>query len=224
MSSHERWLSTIWPMVERHLMPPPATIVELGCGRFGGFVPRLRQQGYEAQGIDPSAPDGEEYHRVEFEQSELPPHVDGLIACTSLHHVADPTQVVAKMAASLGRAGVAIVIEWDWESVDEATARWCFDRAPADGWLQRRHEGWKASGTSWESYLRAWASEHGIHSARQLIGDLDKHFDRVACDRGPYFFADLGETTETDELNAISSGAIQPVRIEYVGRVARPRP
>lgn len=220
MSSDERWLSALWPMIERHLPPPPATIVELGCGRFGGFVPRLRQHGYEPLGIDPSAPDGEEYRRLQFEQSDLPPHLDGLIACTSLHHVADPTEVVVKMAGSMGPAGVAIIVEWDWESMDDATARWCFERAPNDGWIQRRHEGWNASAQPWDSYLRTWASEHGIHSVHRLLGELDERFERVSCDRGPFFFADLDGTTEAEELEAIDSGAIQPGRIDYVGRLA----
>jgi SAM-dependent methyltransferase len=220
VTSDERWLSVLWPRVQSHLPPPPATIVELGCGRFGGFVPRLRQGGYEALGIDPAAPDGEEYRRTEFENVDLPPQLDGVIACTSLHHVDDPGQVMAKMASALAPTGAVIIVEWDWESVDEATACWCFERAEADGWLQRRHEGWRTSGQTWERYLRAWAGEHGIHSARQLLLDLDARFQRVACDRGPYFFADLTDTTETDELEAIRSGAIRATRIDYVGRLA----
>jgi SAM-dependent methyltransferase len=220
MSSNDRWLSALWPVVHRHLPPRPATVVELGCGRLGGFVPRLLEHGYEALGIDPSAPDGPDYRRLEFEHSELPPHVDGLIACTSLHHVADPIEVVDKMAGSLASGGLVVVVEWDWESMDEATARWAFERAPEDGWIQRRHEGWKASGQSWESYLRAWASEHGIHSVRRLLDDLDQRFERVAWDRGPFFFADLDGTAEAEEIEAINSGAIRPGRIDYMGRRA----
>jgi SAM-dependent methyltransferase len=192
--------------------------VELGCGRFGGFVPRLREAGYEALGIDPAAPDGEEYRRTKFENSDLPPQLDALIACTSLHHVADPGEVVAKIAGALAPTGAVIIVEWDWESVDEATACWGFERAEPDSWLSRRQDGWKASGQSWERYLRAWAGEHGIHSVGQLIRDLDGRFQRVVCDRGPIFFPDLADTTEADELDAIRSGAIRATRIDYVGR------
>jgi SAM-dependent methyltransferase len=220
VASSEQWLTALWPRVQHHLPPPPGTIVELGCGRWGGFVPRLRQGGYEALGIDPAAPEGDEYCCTEFENSELPPELDGVIACTSLHHVRDPGEVVAKMAGALAPAGVVIIVEWDWERVDEATACWCFERAEPESWLRRRQGGWRASGQSWERYLRAWAAEHRIHSAGQLLRHLDSSFQRVVCDRGPYFFGDLTDTTEADELEAIRSGAIRATRIDYVGRLA----
>src|SRR5438270_650005 len=63
----DRWIAALWPKVRSFLPPAPATIVELGCGRFGGFVPRLRESGYSAVGVDPAAPDGNDYRRVEFE-------------------------------------------------------------------------------------------------------------------------------------------------------------
>ncbi len=218
MSSPERWLAALWPRVQQHLPPPPATIVELGCGRSGGFVPRLRRTGYEALGIDPAAPESAEYVRNEFEHSELPSPLNAVIACASLHHVADPREVVGRIADSLTAQGVLIVVEWDWEAVDVATASWCFQRAEPESWLSRRQEGWKASGQPWERYLQAWAAEHGIHSAGELLRELDERFQRVVCERGPYFFADLDETTEADEREAISSGEIQAARIDYVGR------
>jgi SAM-dependent methyltransferase len=216
----ERWLTAVWPKVQQHLPPAPATVVELGCGRFGGFVPRLRALGYEVLGVDPSAPDGAEYRQIEFEHSELPAPLDAVIACTSLHHVADPAEVVAKIAGALAPAGLAIVVEWDRESFDEATARWSLDRVGDDGWLARRHEGWAASGQSWERYLSDWAGGHGIHPVGQILRHLDERFQRVHCQRGPYLFADLPSTSEADELRAIESGAIRALRIDYVGRLA----
>lgn len=221
MSSPERWLTALCPTIGEHLPPPPATIVELGCGRYGGFVPRLCDRGYEAIGVDPEAPAGDEYRRIEFERSELPGHLDGVIACTSLHHVADPDEVVAKMADGLAPGGVVIVVEWDWESFDEATARWCADRAEPESWLDRRLKGWRASGQPWEDYFRTWAGEHGIHSARELLHRLDKRFERIACTRGPFLFADLADVSQADELEAIGRGAIQALRVDFVGRPAQ---
>jgi SAM-dependent methyltransferase len=218
VDSRERWLTALWPTVRRQLPGPPATVVEVGCGQFGGFVPRLSQAGYHAIGIDPAAPDGAEYRRVEFERSDLPGQVDGVIACAALHHVADPGEVVAKLAAALRPAGVAVIVEWDWESFDEATARWCFARAQPETWLERRREGWRASGQPWEAYLRDWASGHGIHRAGEVLRQLDDHLQRETCQRGPYFFAGLADTTEADEREAISSGQIRAGRIDYVGR------
>jgi SAM-dependent methyltransferase len=196
--------------------------LEIGCGRLGGFVPRLHADGYEAVGIDPVAPEGDSYRRVEFEHSDLLSAPDGVIACTSLHHVAKPGEVLDKVATALAPAGVVIVMEWDWEGFDEATARWCFERleSESENWLHHRRDEWRASGQKWERYLRSWADDHGLHSARRLLRDLDQRFERVLCDRGPYFFAELTDTSEADELDAINAGRIRAVRIDYVGRAS----
>lgn len=191
--------------------------MELGCGRAGGFVPRLVEGGYEATGIDPQAPDGDGYVQAEFEQIDLPSPLHGVIACTSLHHVADPGQVAEKIAAALEPGGAFVVVEWDWEAFDEASARWAFERAEPDSWLNRRQEGWNASGQPWEEYFRSWAGEHGIHRAEDLLRELDARFDRAVCERGAFYFADLTDTSEADELEAISAGEVQAARIEYVG-------
>jgi SAM-dependent methyltransferase len=222
-AAQRRWLATMWPIVRSHLPPRPATIVELGCGRLGGFVPMLIADGYQALGVDPAAPDGESYRQLEFERAELPAPVDCVIACTSLHHVADADVVLDKLAAALRPAGVVVVLEWDWEGFDEATARWCFERlepGETDGWLQRHRDGWAASGKAWDAYLRGWTDGHGILSVRQLVEDLDRRFERVVCQRGPYCFQDLRGTSETEELDAIGAGRIHATRIDYVGRVA----
>ena len=79
------WLETLWPNILESLPTPPAVVVEIGCGRHGGFVPALLQDGYQALGIDPAAPEGDGYRRSEFERSDLPAQVHAVVACTSLH-------------------------------------------------------------------------------------------------------------------------------------------
>ena len=216
-----RWLATMWPVVRMHLPPPPAFVVEIGCGRLGGFVPGLGESGYEAVGVDPAAPEGDGYRQTDFEHSALAREPDAVIACTSLHHVADPGQVLDKVLSDLAPGGRVIVVEWDWESFDETTARWCFDRLASsggEGWLRRRQDEWMASGQPWEDYFHAWASQHGLHSARRILGELDGRFQRLLCRRAPYFFSELSETTEAEELEAINLAGIQAARIDYVGQ------
>jgi SAM-dependent methyltransferase len=225
VTAEQRWLAALWPKVRLYLPPAPALIVEIGCGPLGGFVPRLRESGYEAVGIDPLAPEGDSYRQVEFEQSDLAAQLDGVIACTSQHHVIEPGDVLDKIANAMAPGGRVIVVEWDWENFDEATARWCFERlerSDAESWLHRRRAEWTASQRAWEDYLRDWAHQHGLHSARRLLGDLDRHFQRTSCTRGPYFFPELFQTGEADELGAINAGQIRAARIDYVGRLADP--
>jgi SAM-dependent methyltransferase len=108
----EQWLAALWPVVRRRLRAPPERIVEIGCGPLGGFVPMLRSSGYEALGVDPEAPDGDHYRRVTFELAELVQDADAVVASTSLHHVAEPAEVLDRVATTLASAGTLIVVEW----------------------------------------------------------------------------------------------------------------
>lgn len=223
MDSRERWLDALWPVVQAHLPAPPAQVVEIGCGPVGGFVPKLLDSGYTAIGIDPLAPDEASYRRLEFETAELPGHIDAVVACTSLHHIADPAVAIDRIAETLARDGALIVIEWDWTKFDEPTARWCFERVGIDdtgNWLHRRRDHWKGSGEAWDTYLRTWAEEERVHAGHELVRLLDRRFDPVRRADGPFFFPDLADTSEADERDAIDAGAIRANRIDYVGRAA----
>jgi rhodanese-related sulfurtransferase len=226
-TSDERWLASTLPFVQGHLPAAPARIIEIGCGPLGGFVPALRASGYDAVGIDPQAPEGSEYQRLEFERADLAQPAEAVVACVSLHHVADLDDVVDRIASSLGPAGVLVVVEWAWEHFDEATARWCFSRLGSDerrdepGWLRRHRDDWTASGQPWDSYLGAWAKDEALHRGDTILTALETRFDTEALTRGPYFFADLGGISAGDEQAAIDTEQIQPSCILYVGRTRR---
>lgn len=223
MTAQERWLAALWPNIRSHLPPPPAAVIELGCGRLGGFIPRLRAEGYDAVGVDPQAPEGHSYLHAEFEHCDLPRPAAAVIACASLHHVADPGEVLDRMVSVLTPRGEVVVVEWDWERFDEATALWSFERLPGsgpEGWLHRHREGWTTSGKNWEDYLGDWAAHHGLHGADRLISGLDQRFERLACVRGAFLFPELVDTDEGAELAAIDTGAIQALRVDYAARLA----
>lgn len=222
MTPNERWLAAMSPRVERYLPPPPAAVVDLGCGTFGGFVPMLRERGYEALGIDPQAPEGPDYVQSTFEECRLPRPPQAVIASTSLHHVHDPGEVMRDIATRLAPGGVVVVLEWDWEHFDEATARWCFDRldpSAEDGWLAHHRDRWTSSGQPWSDQFRSWVEEEGLHPPGTLLRALDDHFDRRHFETGPYFFPHLANVSEEDERAAIESGTIRAGRIDYVGAV-----
>jgi SAM-dependent methyltransferase len=182
----------------------------------------LRSAGYQATGIDPEAPEEAWYQRVEFEGYEVSELAQAVVACTSLHHVADIGQVLDLVQAAVVPGGTLAVVEWARERFDAATAQWCFDRMPEPcgdpGWLQRRHDEWQASGMPWDRYCLAWAEEEGLHAGQEILSELDARFDRKALGYGPYFFADLAGVSESEERAAIDDGAIQANRISYVCR------
>src|SRR5205823_11001507 len=109
MTSGERWLGTLWPLVRARLPAPPARVVDIGCGPLGGFVPMLRAEGYDAVGIDPRAPDEPQYQRIEFERAELPRRFDAVAASASLPPVADPADVIHRIAGTPRSRGTAPV-------------------------------------------------------------------------------------------------------------------
>ena len=220
MTSGERWLAAIWPLVRARLPEPPARVVDIGCGSLGGFVPFLRSDGYDAVGVDPEAPGGAHYQRVEFERLELEQRFDAAIASTSLHHVGDPAEVIDRLAASLTSGGAVVVVEWAWEKFDEPTARWCFERLPPDdeeNWLHRRRDEWSSSSQDWQAYLTGWAARDGVHRGGELVRLLDERFERRVLAFAPFFFPDLAGTTESDEQAAIGAGQIHATRIDWVG-------
>jgi SAM-dependent methyltransferase len=220
MMPGEHWLATLWPLVRARLPPPPARVVDLGCGALGGFVPLLRSSGYEAAGVDPKAPDSADYHRTQFEHLELPQRVDAVIASTSLHHVKDPAEVIDSLTNTLTRDGTLVVVEWAWENFDEATARWCFERlgqADEPNWLHRLRDDWATSGQAWQTYLANWATHEGLHRGEALLRLLDEQFERRLLTFGPYFFPDLSDTTYADEQAAINAEQIHATRIDWVG-------
>jgi SAM-dependent methyltransferase len=220
MPTGDSWLPTLWPLVRSRLPAPPARVVDIGCGPLGGFVPMLHADGYDAVGIDPQAPEEPHYQRIEFERADLPLRVDAVVASTSLHHVADPAEVIDRITTALRSGGAAVIVEWAWEKFDERTAEWCFNRLGRDeegGWLHRRRDEWLASGREWPSYLRDWAEREGLHTGDVLVRLLDERLERRLLTDGPYFFADLAGTTESDEQRAIGAGQIQSTRIDYVG-------
>ncbi len=45
--------------------------------------------------------------------------VDAVVASTSLHHVADPADVIDRISSTLTRDGAVVIVEWAWEKFDE---------------------------------------------------------------------------------------------------------
>jgi SAM-dependent methyltransferase len=219
-----RWSAALWPFVRSCLPPAPATVLEIGCGTAGGFVPMLREAGYEAVGVDPEAPAAAKYERMPFERYEPPHPVDAIVASRSLHHVDDVDGVVTHAVAALRPGGAIVVAEWSWERFDEGTAQWCFARLATPGggepsWLQRRRAGWLESGLDWDGYFAGWAAQHGLHRGERILQALDHGFERVSCRLGPYFFADLPGTAEDDEQAAIEAGELRANGLRYAGCV-----
>src|SRR5262249_56273212 len=93
----------------RDVPPTPASVIDLGCGPFGGFVPALRRAGYDALGVDAEAPDEPGYYRVDFERFAPARPAHAVVRSTSLHHTVDPHEGLGQGGAALRpRVGVPV--------------------------------------------------------------------------------------------------------------------
>jgi len=218
-----RWLAATWPFVRQCLPPPPCRVVDLGCGPLGGFVPALRAEGFDAEGVDPEAPAGPHYHQIRFEEYDVREPASAIVASTSLHHVSDLDTIVDRITQCLDLGGLLVVMEWAWERFDEATARWCFDRLADDepGWLHRRREEWLTSGQSWDVYFDRWARSEGVHTGQDILRSLATRLDTRLLAYGAILFPDLDGVSAADEQAAVDSSRIQAIGIRYVGRAKR---
>jgi SAM-dependent methyltransferase len=225
----EAWLAATWPFVRDELPPPPASVIELGCGPLGGHVPALLRAGYQAVGVDPEAPEATEateapedppYRRIAFEDYRPAAKADAVIASVSLHHVRDPAAALDHVTDLLVPGGTLVVIEWISEDLDEPTARWCFRHRPADApdsWLARMRAEWEESGQAWGDFFRAWLNQHGLHPAASIRRELEARFRTAHLSTGPYYFADLLDADERTEQSAIDSGQLNPGCLRYSG-------
>jgi SAM-dependent methyltransferase len=222
---HPDWLDATWAYARPQLPPPPATVLEVGCGPDGGLVPQLLADGYDAAGVDPVAPAGDRYHQVEFEQYQPPQPAGAVIAVTSMHHVSRVGVALDLMRAALRPGGTLVLIEWASERFDEPTARWCFGRlgplspGAEPGWLHRHRDRWAASGQPWPDYLAGWLAEEGLHPGELILREANSRFQRQTFRYGPFVFADLDGTSEQDEQAAIDAGQIQATGIWYTARL-----
>jgi SAM-dependent methyltransferase len=224
VSPGDIWLSATWPFVRDQLPPPPARVIELGCGPAGGHGPALIQAGYDATGVDPEAPEGPGFVRAAFEEYRPPGPADAVVASVSLHHVGDPGVALDHVAEVLRPAGVLVVVEWISEGFDEATAQWCFghrlrDQAEPGAWLGGMSAGWAASGLGWDDFFRGWLDEHGLHAAAAIRRELDARFAVTHLSTGPFYFPDLADAGADVEQAAIDAGQIRAGCLRYAGRV-----
>jgi SAM-dependent methyltransferase len=196
-----------------HLPPPPARVLEIGCGS-GALALELSGRGYDVTAVDPEAPEGPIFRRVTIEAFDDPGPFDAVVASRSLHHMADPGTVLDKLRIILGAESVLVLEEFSPDRLDASTADWYE--------AQRRilaAAGREPSGPSVEE----WTDHHAdVHSYETMRRELDRHFAERYFVWRPYLYRYLeGFATEALERTLIDASAIQPLGWRYVGAPKR---
>lgn len=189
-----------------HLPPPPRRILEVGCGDKGGLVERLAAAGYDVLGVDPRAPEGERFRRVDFR--ELDGEFDAVVAGRVLHHLQPLDGAIAKLAEL---APLLLVDEFAPERIDGAAADWY------EGQLRML----RAAGARPEApeSIEEWHARHpDLHSHDVLVGALRAHFDERAHEWVPYLHRWLrGPSSKPLEQTLIDAGAFPPIGYRWAG-------
>ena len=201
--------------VVSQLPPPPARILEVGCGR-GELARRLADAGHDVTAIDPAAPEGAIFRPLKLEDMpEDEPPYDVVVAVRSLHHVSDLSLAFGRIAALLLPAGRLVLEEFGWDRLDVATAEWFHGQLrvlAAAGRAER-------AAPTLEACCRDWEEEHvGLYGYADLRAELDRRFEERLFEWRPYLHRLLdGIASEALEETLIETGAIQATGFRYVG-------
>jgi SAM-dependent methyltransferase len=198
------------------LPPPPARVLEIGCGA-GGLAHALANARYDVTAIDPEAPEGRIFRRLTLEDFSEPGPFDGVVASRSLHHVPDLAAALDKMAALLRPGGRVILREFAKERLDDATAEWYYG--------QRRALAAAGGGEAPKSLAdcrREWEEDHAeLHGYEAMREELDRRFRERFFAWEPYLYRELeGVASEALEHALVEAGAIQATGWLYVGEHA----
>ena len=201
--------------VEAHLPPPPARVLEVGCGR-GDLARAIADSGYEVVAIDPDAPAGELFQAVSLEEFAADQAFDAVVASRALHHIPDLPGSVATIAGLLRPGGRFILDEHACDRLDERTARW---------YLERRAANHPHAPRSLEACIAEWESDHAdLHGYEAMRMELDRRFTERFFTWRPYLYGELTAVDEEEERALIEAGAIEAMGFRYVGEVRARQP
>jgi Methyltransferase domain len=197
-------------LLER-LPPPPARVLEVGCGPKGGVTPALVDHGYDVLGIDERAPEGERFRQITLEELGEPAEPDGFDAVVAervFHHVHPLGEALDKVARL---ATLFVLDEFAWDRID----------APTRDWYEGQHRLLAAAGTEppGPPDLAEWRARHrGLHPSGVLLRELGARFEQRFYEDRPYLYRWLaGPATESLEQALVDADAIRPIGFRWIG-------
>jgi SAM-dependent methyltransferase len=176
------------------LPPPPARVLEVGCGR-GELAKELAASGYDVLAIDPDAPEGTMFRRTTIEEFADRSTFAGVAASRSLHHVHDLDTALDNIASVLERDGVFVLDEFAWDRLDARSAR----EVGID--------------------LDEWREEHAdLHTSDVMLDGVAGRFTQRMLSWEPYLFREERQVmTEARERELIAAGRLSATGFRYVG-------
>ena len=210
--------------VRSQLPPPPAKVLEVGCGS-GELARPLPAGGWRVTAVDPKAPEGGPCVRAAVEELDVKDHgpFDAAVAVLSLHHAGELGIVLDKVRSLLKPGGVFVVDEFRKERLaDRPTAAFFYHQQ-----LSLLHAGRKGAGGgghrpddgSFESwYARTTGHRAAVHGEGEVLAPLEERFVTRSLAHGPYLFRHgLDAAVEPLERKLIAEGSIRATGLRWVG-------
>lgn len=166
-------------------------MIEIGCGDAGGLVPALVAAGYDAIGVDPRAPAGDRFLRVDFREVEGA--FDAAVAGRVIHHLTPLDEALDHLAAL---APLLVVDEFAWDLIDPDLQAW--------------YEAERACrpGATGPPTLDEWRWRHpGLHPHDVVLAGVRARWEEQALEWVPYFHHWLGEVESPDRIGYLWAGS-----------------
>ena len=201
--------------VKAQLPPPPARVLEVGCGD-GRLARAMHRAGYEVVAVDPRAPNGRIFRRCRIEDLDDVRRFDVAVVGLALHHVDSLAVALEKIRGLLRSRGRLIMYEFAWDHFDRKTAEWFWRRRSGLSPEVRQRFGGRSAAVSLSKWRRTFRD---LHTYPKMRSELNRWFAMRFFAWTPYLH-DFpgGVSSEPEERHAIQAGAIQPLGFRYVGR------
>ena len=214
MTEHQQRLPELG-FVTANLPPSPARILEVGCGE-GRLTSALIDLGYHAHGIDPRAPDGPAFERVQLEELRVDQPYDAAVAVVSLHHLHDLPLAVERLADAIAPGGLLVIDEFDRARLDPATTAWLWRQRQALATVGLGHAPDHA--TAEEHHAALVDGLAAILTWDTVREALAAHFDERSCERVGYLYRyETHPALQPLEQAMIDAGAVAATGVRYVG-------
>jgi len=197
-----------YDFVKRFLPRGCRRILEVGCGT-GELAARFSKDGYSVVAIDSDRDSIAVARRlgVDAHVATWPDFTSGqfdaVLFTRSLHHIHPLDESVRHAADSLARGGFIIVEDFAYESTDEKTLRWFASAVhllEATSLLTVSDE-FLDKVLSKTATLKAWRENHEneLHTAVEIVAQLEKTLDRVTTERAAYYFRYVANAVTAEE-------------------------
>jgi hypothetical protein len=189
------------------LPPPPARVLEIGCGREGGITPALADAGYDMLAIDPEAPARDHYRAITLEELPEEPF-DAIVAERVFHHVHPLGAALDKVARM---TPLFALDEFAWDRMDEPTCNW----------YEAQHRSLVAAGREPKGppNIAEWRARwDDLPPSDLLRRELSTRFEERLYEDRPYLYRWLaGPASESLENGLIAAGVIRPIGFRWIG-------